>query len=216
MCGCRAGGLTPGGGSFDAQGVDETDLPDTNPSGSGAEAGADSTPAVDGGGFDQASESGSSSTSDAAAGRSQSVYMTFYGWPDNTPPGNAIAYPKSGGFPTVHDVAGGTGTFSDPITFATDKAEFPPGTLLYAPIIDKYLVMEDDCVQCDSDWSSARKWHIDAWMNSSAAANGSAVQSCEGNWTQSSTSVEISPPPGRLVTTAPLFDITTNSCRTSP
>ena len=157
-----------------------------------------------------------SDTGSADAGRMQAVYMTFYGWPDNCPPGNAIAYPKNGNFPTVHDAAGGTGTYTDPITFATDRAEFPVGTLLYAAVIEKYLVMEDDCVECDSDWSGSMKWHIDVWMNSNATANGNAVQACEDQWTQTSTIVEVSPPPGRPVTTAPLFDTTTNTCRTTP
>ena len=106
---------------------------------------------------------------DAAAGTMLSVYVTFYGWADNSPPGGAIAYPKSGGFPTVHDVAGGTGTLGDPVTFATDKAEFPAGTILYVPFIEKYVVMEDDCAECDSDWTGSQKRHIDVWMNSNAA-----------------------------------------------
>jgi hypothetical protein len=154
--------------------------------------------------------------SDAASGRSQAVYMTFYGWPDNSPPGNAIAYPKNGGFPTVHNGAGGAGSYADPITFATDHAEFPVGTLLFAAVIEKYLVMEDDCVECDSDWASAMKWHIDVWMNSNASANSNAVLACENQWTQTTTTVEVNPPAGRTVAPAPLFDTTTNTCRTTP
>ena len=77
--------------------------------------------------------------SSADAGESLSVYATFYGWADNSPPGGAIAYPKSDGNPTVHETAGGSGTYADPITFATDKAELPVGTLLYVPFIEKYV-----------------------------------------------------------------------------
>jgi hypothetical protein len=154
--------------------------------------------------------------SDAGVVRTQAVYMTFYGWPDNSPPGNAIAYSKSDGFPTVHDGAGGTGTYADPITFATDQAELPVGTLLYAPVLQKYLVMEDDCAECDTDWSGSKKWHIDVWMNSNAADNGTAVLACEDQWTHTTTTVEVSPPPGRTVTTPPLFDTSTNTCRTTP
>jgi hypothetical protein len=153
---------------------------------------------------------------DALAGRMQTVYMTFYGWPDNSPPGNAIAYPKNGGFPTVHNAAGGTGSYEDPITYATDKAELPVGTLLFAPVIEKYLVMEDDCAECDTDWASSQKWHIDVWMNSNGTDDSSAVLGCEDQWTQSSTVVEIDPPPGRAATAPPLFDTGTNVCRTTP
>jgi 3D (Asp-Asp-Asp) domain-containing protein len=158
----------------------------------------------------------SSGTSDATSGRSQSVYLTFYGWPDNSPPGGAIAYPKNGGFATVHNTAGGTGSYDDPITFATDQAELPVGTLLFAPVIEKYLVMEDDCAECDTDWSASGKWHIDVWMNSNGSADSNAVLACEDRWTQSSTVVEIGPPPGRAATAPPLFDAGTNVCRTTP
>jgi hypothetical protein len=156
------------------------------------------------------------STSDAAPGRTQAVYMTFYGWPDNSPPGGAIAYPKNGGFPTVHNAEGGTGTYADPITFATDEAEFPVGTLLFAPVIEKYLVMEDDCAECDTDWSSSQRWHIDVWMNSNGTDDSNAVLDCEDQWTKSTTVVEVNPPPGRPATAPPLFDTTTNVCRPSP
>jgi 3D (Asp-Asp-Asp) domain-containing protein len=153
---------------------------------------------------------------DAAAGTTLSVYVTFYGWADNSPPGGAIAYPKSGGFPTVHDVAGGTGTLADPVTFATDKAEFPAGTILYVPFIEKYVVMEDDCAECDSDWTGSQKRHIDVWMNSNAAEDMNALLQCEDAWTRTTANIEVNPPAGRVVTTAPLFDPSTNVCRTSP
>ena len=150
------------------------------------------------------------------AGTLMPVYVTFYGWADNSPPGNAIAYPKNAGFATPHSGAGGTGTYADPITFATDKAEFPAGTILYVPFIEKYVVMEDDCGQCDTDWATAHKWHIDVWMNSTGAESSTALIGCEGQWTRSSTNVEVGPPPDRTVTTRPLFDPATNVCRTSP
>jgi hypothetical protein len=173
-----------------------------------------------GGGAPGAGGTAGASPSDAAidapAGRMQSVYMTFYGWPDNSPPGGAIAYPKNGGFPTVHDTASGAGSYDDPITYATDKAELPVGTLLFAPVIAKYLVMEDDCAECDTDWTSSGKWHIDVWMNSNGTDDSNAVLGCEDQWTQSTTVVEVNPPRGRPATAPPLFDTTTNVCRTSP
>ena len=75
--------------------------------------------------------------------------------------------------------------------------------------------MEDDCGQCDTDWGSMT-WHIDVWMNSNGTETTSALVSCEDQWTQSATTIEIDPPPGRTVTTAPLFDPSTNTCRTTP
>src|SRR4051794_23853261 len=45
--------------------------------------------------------------------RQQAKYaVTLFGWPDNDPPGDGIAYPQ------IHDRAGGTGTYDDPVTFA--------------------------------------------------------------------------------------------------
>ncbi len=152
----------------------------------------------------------------ADAGTVMSVYVTFYGWADNSPPGGAIAYPKSDGYPTLHETAGGTGTYADPITFATDKAEFPVGTILYVPFIEKYVIMEDDCVECDSDWTSSHKWHIDLWMNSDASETASSLSSCEDRWTRDATAVELDPPSDRAVTTPPLFTPSTNTCRTTP
>jgi hypothetical protein len=80
----------------------------------------------------------------AGASTTQKAYLTFYGYWDNTPPGSAIAYPQ------IHKTAGGTGTYADPITFATDKSELAPGTIIYVPRVEKYFIMEDDCEECDA------------------------------------------------------------------
>ena len=78
-----------------------------------------------GGAAGQTAQPNDGSAADATSGRMQAVYMTFYGWPDNRPPGRAIAY-QSGGF-HVHNAAGGTGSYADPITFATDPVSWPTG-----------------------------------------------------------------------------------------
>jgi 3D (Asp-Asp-Asp) domain-containing protein len=189
----------------------DADIGDADMGADGSSA-LDSSPTSDAG--PAPADAGADSPADA--GEFLSVYATFYGWADNSPPGGAIAYPKSDGNPTVHDTAGGSGTYADPITFATDKAEFPIGTVLYVPFIEKYVVMEDDCVECDSDWTSAHKWHIDLWMNSNGTESTSALTSCEDRWTRTSTQVEVDPPAGRTVTPNPLFDPSTNTCRTTP
>jgi hypothetical protein len=224
VSGC--GGSGSGASAANGQDASPVSGGDAASAGDGMAGGAtaDTMPAVDAtsaagdaGGSAEAGEAAAATDgSDSSSSHTQAVYMTFYGWPDNSPPGNAIAYPKNGGFPTVHNAAGGTGTYADPITFATDQAEFASGTILYASVIEKYLVMEDDCAECDTDWSTAKKWHIDVWMNSNASANSNAVLSCENQWTQMTTTVEVAPPPGRTITTPPLFDTTTNTCRTSP
>jgi 3D (Asp-Asp-Asp) domain-containing protein len=218
------GGATGDSGALDSSGDDVLSSGADGPSGA-----ADAAVVTDARFTPDAMDSGTppvdsgTPTSEASAdsppgdgSTTTNVYVTFYGWADNSPPGGAIAYPKSGGFPTLHDTAGGTGTYADPITFASDRAEFPVGTILYVPFIEKYVMMEDDCAQCDTDWTTSHKWHIDLWMNSSGTESTSALTTCEGNWTRTSTAVELSPPPARTVTTPPLFVPATNSCRTAP
>ena len=76
------------------------------------------------------------------------AYTTGYGWWDNTPPGSSdIAYP------VIHQTAGGTGTYADPITVAVghvitngvDTPDFAPGTIWYVPNLRRYFIVEDAC-----------------------------------------------------------------------
>jgi hypothetical protein len=143
------------------------------------------------------------------------VYATFYGWYDNTPPGCATAY--SG-------CARGTGTFKHPITFASDKHEFPVGTILYYPTIEKYLRMGDDCQECDEDWSGKgpdggpHLHHVDIWIGGKGG-NEFDVINCEDALTRGSadgapmlTRFIVNPPSSLPVSTEPLFNSHTNHC----
>ena len=230
LSGCGSSGGSPAStGDLDANGANDTSstVPAADDGGSDSQVAPDgpdvampseaSYPGDAGNARDGTTDAGASGGEGGLeAGTMMSVYVTFYGWADNSPPGGAIAYPKNGGFPTIHDTAGGTGTYADPITFATDKDEIPVGTRLYVPFIEKYMIMEDDCVECDSDWTSSHKWHTDLWMNSNASETSSALISCEDAWTRTAAVIEINPPTGRTVTTAPLFDPASNVCRTTP
>ncbi|MBV9384452.1 MAG: ricin-type beta-trefoil lectin domain protein [Streptosporangiaceae bacterium] len=143
--------------------------------------------------------------------------VTLYGWPDNSPPGNAIAYPADQGYPAIHNVASGVGTYSDPITYATDKNELPVGTIVYYPYLHRYFIMEDDCVECDQDWTGNGPdggpglYHIDLWINGQNG-NSTDVINCEDALTQNSAPVIIDPPSNEPVDTTPLFDSSTNTC----
>jgi Raf kinase inhibitor-like YbhB/YbcL family protein len=137
------------------------------------------------------------------------VYFTLYGWPDNSPPGNGISYPG------VHQTAGGTGTYDDPVTFATDRAEEAPGTRIYVPVFLKYAIMEDGCSECNTAWNTNKQYRFDFWLDSNASSDSNKVLECELNWTQNQTTVEINPPVGRPVDPTPLFDTTTNTCATT-
>jgi hypothetical protein len=153
----------------------------------------------------------------AKASTTINFLVTLYGWPDNSPPGDAIAYPEDEGYPTIHNVASGTGTYANPITFATDQAELPIGTIVYYPYLHRYFIMEDDCTECDEDWTGQGPdggpglYHIDLWIG---GENGNAndVINCEDNLTQNSAPVIVDPPGNEPVDTTPLFNSATNTC----
>ena len=89
-------------------------------------------------------------TSSGAAGEKVDlkVFVTAYTWNDNTPPGSpAISHP------VLHDEAGGTGTYEDPVTLAVghskesgeDVLDIPAGTRIYLPHVRRYFIVEDSC-----------------------------------------------------------------------
>lgn len=85
-----------------------------------------------------------------ATAREQSftAYITGYSYWDNTPPGSAAI-----ARPVIHQRAGGTGTYRDPITIAVGyrlvggraKLDFPAGTRFYLPHLQRYAIVEDIC-----------------------------------------------------------------------
>jgi hypothetical protein len=154
----------------------------------------------------------------AKASTSRNFLVTLYGWPDNSPPGDAIAYPEDGGYPTIHNVASGTGTYANPITYATDKSELAIGTIVYYPYLHRYFIMEDDCTECDEDWTGSGPdggpglYHIDLWINGEDAQSSDDVINCEDNLTQNLAEVIINPPSDEAVDTTPLFDSSSDTC----
>ncbi len=75
-------------------------------------------------------------------------YTTSYTYWDNTPPGSSDI-----SNPILHEKAGGTGTFNDPITIAVghsmatgkDILDYPAGTKFYIPNVRRYFIVEDTC-----------------------------------------------------------------------
>ncbi|MCW0212473.1 MAG: hypothetical protein OJJ54_03870 [Pseudonocardia sp.] len=144
------------------------------------------------------SRAGGSTTTGGAtigpAGTQKSAKITFYAAFDNDPAGSTqIAYPS------VHSEAGGTGTFSDPVTMASDADQIAPGTVIYYPPLKKYFVMEDQCASC---LGSGSFW-IDLYAG---GATDSGVEDCEAALTPGgNVTIEINPPAGRPVDTTPLY-----------
>ena len=104
------------------------------------------------------------------------AFITGYSYYDNTPPGSAkISHP------VIHQTAGGTGTWEDPITMAvghTKKAnyrsvlDYPEGTRFYLPYLKKYFIVEDTCGDgprpqdgaCHTNQHGPEPW-LDIWIN---------------------------------------------------
>ncbi|MFF8430665.1 hypothetical protein ACF07Y_37105 [Streptomyces sp. NPDC016566] len=131
--------------------------------------------------------------SDASASESADVNVTYYGAADNDPGGSTEI-----SNPSVHDKAGGTGTFDDPITFAAGSgSSFQPGTKIYYPDLKKYFVMEDDCSGCGDN-------QVDLYMGSS---NDDGIVQCEqASTTPGEQSIVVDPDPDLPVDTTPLYD----------
>src|SRR3569833_3196996 len=77
------------------------------------------------------------------------VYISGYSYFDNTPTlSSRIAFSRSRGLGTVHEEAGGEGTYNDPLPIAVghvivngiDTPDFTPGTRFYIPDFKKYFI----------------------------------------------------------------------------
>jgi hypothetical protein len=109
-----------------------------------------------------------------------SATITFYGWPDNSPPGNKIAHG------IIHKHAGGDGTYCNPTTFATEKANdktIPYGIKIYVPFIKQYFIREDLCAASGpkkgSGSNGCKKLWFDLWIGGTAKSKAHEVITCE-------------------------------------
>jgi len=127
-------------------------------------------------------------------------YITSYGFNDNSPPSDEIAYPT-----VKHGHAVETnGTYNDPCTFASDAQEFAPGTIIYVPALYKYYIMEDDCEECDSDWKKG-KHHVDLWIGPDSLSDANSLYACEDRITQNSGEIIVDPPANLKVKTSKIY-----------
>jgi hypothetical protein len=106
--------------------------------------------------------------------------ITFYGWPDNSPPGNRIAHG------IIHKRAGGDGTYCNPTTFATERANdktIPYGIKIYVPFLEQYFIREDLCAASGpkkgSGSNGCKKLWFDLWIGGNGKSKAHAVFKCE-------------------------------------
>ncbi|HEV3153337.1 MAG TPA: hypothetical protein VGZ02_06020 [Candidatus Baltobacteraceae bacterium] len=129
--------------------------------------------------------------------------VTFYGWPDNSPPGCQIAHP------VIHQCAGGTGTYSNPITFATETSngsKLPYGVRIYVPFMKRYFIREDDCAGCTGMW-------VDLWVGGNNSDNPNDVIACENYLTPGSPQkIIINPPSNEPVKAGAIWNESNGEC----
>lgn len=132
-------------------------------------------------------------TSTSAAPERTSGVVTFYSALDKSPLGSLLI-----AFPTVlHGLAGGSGTYNDPVTFAAAPGVFAPGTKIYVPDLERYFVLEDLCASCGGT-------HLELWLGS---ALDDGIRTCAAQLgAQSTRSYLVDPPEGLPVAAGPLYD----------
>jgi hypothetical protein len=142
------------------------------------------------------------------------VNVTFYGFPDNSPPGtgieckldskaqcstsqcysrNSSALIQASDCGPRGETAGGTGAYDDPLTMASSGQWFCYQEVVYLPYLQKYLRYEDFCLQCTKDAALGIR-HIDIWTGTDI--NGGTTQiGCENSLTPSNSMIMIRNPP---------------------
>lgn len=137
------------------------------------------------------------------------VEITWYGAWDNDPKGStAIDHP------VLHQTAGGTGTWADPLTFASPSGPgaYPYGTRIYAPGVEKYFLREDSC---ETSWTAPNGCgpvsHVDLYMGNPSGTKD--VLKCEDALTPDGDApIIVNPPDGLPVDEAPLWDEKSRTC----
>lgn len=132
----------------------------------------------------------------------ENVYITYYGFDDNDPPGRSIAFPKNEYLTTVHNQASGGGSYDDPVSIATSTDYLKYGTKIYIPYIKKYGIIEDYCASCDSDYKKGVK-HIDIWAGGDGTKKSELI-ACEEKYTRESAEIIIDPPDGLAIVNGPV------------
>jgi hypothetical protein len=133
--------------------------------------------------------------------RNLHIWLTGYSFQDNTPPSSATV-----SAPILHKTAGGTGTYSDPITVAVpghasdgDMA-WKGGTRFYLPTVQRYVIVEDSGA---SPAPSGQDGHLDMWVDGQGGSK-SASDSCMDKITGTGIPAIMNAPPGKPVIVGPI------------
>jgi hypothetical protein len=125
----------------------------------------------------------------------------------------------------MHNSAGGSGTYANPVTMGASKSAINIGSILYVPALKKYVVTEDSCdnrlsstTTCYNDWTYSGQRDVFIWIGGNGYSSGYTLSQCDAalrnHIAQSSAgSVLVPNPPSNLaVDTTPLFNTYNNAC----
>jgi hypothetical protein len=77
-----------------------------------------------------------------------------------------------------NQLAGGTGSYNDPLTMASSSTLFDKYEIFYVPYLQKYVRFEDNCKDCDVDAANGVA-HINIWTGSNSVGGGNDQIGCE-------------------------------------
>ncbi|HEY1968446.1 MAG TPA: hypothetical protein VGH89_10900, partial [Pseudonocardia sp.] len=103
---------------------------------------------------------------------------------DNTPAGSATV-----SHPILHKVAGGTGTYADPITVAVPgkgSGIWKAGSRFYLPSVKRYVIVEDTGA---SPAPSGDAGHLDMWVDGQGGSKSASDKCMDQITTQSATAI---------------------------
>lgn len=112
--------------------------------------------------------------------------------------------------PCIHSQGGGTGTFTDPISFASPggAGDYPWCAVIYVPRVQKYFIHENSCGTC------TKPGWVDLYIGSQSGI--SAGQTCANQLTDPSMQgrIVVNPPAGLPYDPTPIFT-QPNTCMAS-
>jgi hypothetical protein len=131
----------------------------------------------------------------SGAAQTITAELTGFAAADNNPAGSTTI---SQG--VIHQQAGGTGTFQDPLTAASPgsagSTESPKGTRFYLPSVHRYVIIED------SGATKMSHLHLDVWNGTGSK---SVTDKCESDMTGTFQIIR-NPAAGLVVHPGPLAD----------
>jgi LysM repeat protein len=127
---------------------------------------------------------GAIDTPASAPAKQMRIWLTGYSYQDNTPAGSATV-----SHPILHKVAGGTGTYADPITVAVPgkgSGIWKAGSRFYLPSVKRYVIVEDTGA---SPAPSGDAGHLDMWVDGQGGSKAESDKCMDQITSESATAI---------------------------